>query len=95
MTRRQLLVAAAPVVAAAPLAKLALRGQRHADVGAHGDAGTGDGGPIGHAAMIGAEVPAPGGPNDLDALLYPPKPLPHHRVASASTRSWPPTGRSR
>jgi FtsP/CotA-like multicopper oxidase with cupredoxin domain len=26
----------------------------------------------GHEAMIGAGVPAPGGPNDLDSLLYPP-----------------------
>ena len=34
-------------------------------------------GPMGHAAMIGAEVPAPGGPNELDALLYPPKVLAH------------------
>ena len=30
---------------------------------------------LGHAAMIGSQAPAPGGPNDLDALLYPPKPL--------------------
>ena len=30
-----------------------------------------------HAAMTGHEVPALGGPRDLDALLYPPKPLPH------------------
>jgi FtsP/CotA-like multicopper oxidase with cupredoxin domain len=30
-----------------------------------------------HAAMIGDGAPAPGGPNDLDALLYPPRPLPH------------------
>jgi len=30
-----------------------------------------------HAAHIGAEVPAPGGPSDLDDLLYPPPPTPH------------------
>jgi manganese oxidase len=30
-----------------------------------------------HAAMVGGEVPAPGGPDSLDALLHPPKPLPH------------------
>lgn len=30
-----------------------------------------------HAAHIGAEVPAPGGPNDLDELLYPPPPTAH------------------
>jgi len=32
---------------------------------------------LGHAAMIGAEVPAPGGPHAQDAALFPPKPLPH------------------
>ena len=30
-----------------------------------------------HAAHIGSEVPAPGGPNDLDDLLNPPQALPH------------------
>ena len=29
------------------------------------------------AAMVGDEAPAPGGPNDLDDLLYPPKAQPH------------------
>jgi FtsP/CotA-like multicopper oxidase with cupredoxin domain len=71
-SRRKLLAGAAPVVAAAPLAKLAWpsgagagedqlavhRGREHAHAG--------------HAAMIGPQVPAPGGPHDLDALLYPP-----------------------
>jgi FtsP/CotA-like multicopper oxidase with cupredoxin domain len=32
---------------------------------------------LGHAAMIGAEVPAPGGPHVQDAALFPPEPLPH------------------
>ena len=32
---------------------------------------------MGHAAMIGETVPAPGGLNDLDALTYPPEALPH------------------
>ena len=32
---------------------------------------------MGHAAMIGDEAPAVGGPNDLDALLYPPPALPY------------------
>jgi manganese oxidase len=32
---------------------------------------------LGHAAMIGADVPAPGGPKDLDALLAPPPALPY------------------
>jgi len=31
----------------------------------------------GHAAMIGEGAPAVGGPNDLDALLHPPPPLPY------------------
>src|SRR5262245_18509400 len=77
LTRRQLLVAAGPVVAAAPLAKLAL-----ADVGeaapVHNHAGMAMiGAEAGDAAMIGDGVPAPGGPDDLAPLLVPPKPLPH------------------
>jgi FtsP/CotA-like multicopper oxidase with cupredoxin domain len=32
---------------------------------------------LGHAAMIGESVPAPGGPHDLDDLLTPPPALPH------------------
>ena len=68
VTRRQLLVAAAPVVAAGPLAKLALAETAEGDAAAAHPA-------MGHAAMIGRDALAPGGPNDLDALLYPPKPL--------------------
>ncbi len=73
ITRRQLLWGTAPLVAAAPLATLA---------GAHGGpdrpAARRQGRPAaGHAAMVGAEVPAPGGPHDLDRLLYPPPPLPY------------------
>jgi FtsP/CotA-like multicopper oxidase with cupredoxin domain len=75
-TRKQVLAGSLPFVAAAPLAKLAWpsaaqgsdrsathMGQNHAQMG--------------HAAMIGAEVPAPGGPHAQDAALLPPKPLPH------------------
>ncbi len=43
-------------------------------------------GAMGHAAMVGDEAPAVGGPSDLDALLYPPAALPTGRVGSASTR---------
>jgi FtsP/CotA-like multicopper oxidase with cupredoxin domain len=74
-TRKKLLAGAAPVVAAAPLAKLAWPGGAEADPSAvheghhHARAG--------HAAMIGDQVPAPGGPHKLDALLYPPAPQPH------------------
>jgi manganese oxidase len=80
VTRRQLLIAAAPAVAAAPLAKLALAGTTEAatppaHTGMAMDGMGHDG--MGHAAMIGGEVPAPGGPGDLAALLYPPKSLPH------------------
>src|SRR5215813_11023326 len=76
VTRRQLLVAAAPIAAAAPLARLALGETAKADP-PHASHAAMDHAAMGHAAMIGAEVPAPGEPHDLDALLYPPKPLPH------------------
>jgi manganese oxidase len=75
-TRKQLVAGTLPVVAAAPLAKLAWPssaqgGQPLAVHKGH------DHPRLGHAAMIGADVPAPGGPNDLDALLIPPQALPH------------------
>ena len=75
LTRRRLLVASVPIVASIPLFKLGL-----------GDASAQELTPLDedldphdhtHAAMIGAEVPAPGGPHDLDELLYPPPALPH------------------
>ena len=76
MTRRQLLVAAAPAVAAVPLAKLVLDKSAQA-AGPHvHHAGMVMDAPT-HAAMSGEEVPAPGGPNQLDALLHPPSALPH------------------
>jgi len=77
LSRRQLLVGAAPVVAAAPLVKLATAGAAEHD---HRQLATHEGqhhAVAGHAAMIGDEVPAPGGPNDLDHLLVPPPALPH------------------
>jgi FtsP/CotA-like multicopper oxidase with cupredoxin domain len=74
-TRRRLIAGAAPLVAAGPLAKLALAdGNDPAD---HTASGPGHMHASGHAAMIGAETPAAGGPDDLDALLYPPPPLAH------------------
>jgi manganese oxidase len=68
VSRRTLLCSAAPLVAAGPLAKLASA------------AGGGSGhehrhGNHGHAAMLGADVPAPGGPDALTALLRPPPAL--------------------
>jgi manganese oxidase len=76
-TRRKLLAGAAPVVAAAPLAKLAWPSGADAS-GDHLAVHEGhEHGRAGHAAMIGEAVPAPGEPHDLDALLYPPAALPH------------------
>jgi FtsP/CotA-like multicopper oxidase with cupredoxin domain len=77
VTRRQLLVAAAPAVAAVPLAKVALEtAQAAPEKPMHPGMAMGA---MGHAAMIGSEVPAPGGPDDLTHLLHPPKPLAHKR----------------
>jgi FtsP/CotA-like multicopper oxidase with cupredoxin domain len=76
-SRRKLLAGAAPVVAAAPLAKLAWP----SGAGATGDELAVHHGHeharAGHAAMIGDTVPAPGGPHALDKLLYPPPARPH------------------
>ena len=66
-----MIVASAPVVASVPLAGIALAGEREAT---HLP---GRSPHMGHAAMIGETVPAPGGPHDLDHLLYPPEPLPY------------------
>jgi len=64
LSRRKLLAGAAPLVAAPTLAKLGLDGNAEAAEHDHAHAG--------HAAMVGEGAPAVGGPNDLDALLYPP-----------------------
>jgi manganese oxidase len=74
VTRRQLLAGAAPAVAAVPLVKLALPGGDGERLAAHEGL---EHAALGHAAMVGPAVPAPGGPDDLDALLYPPPVLPH------------------
>jgi manganese oxidase len=75
LTRKQVLAGSLPIVAAAPLAKLAwpsaAHGERSATHLGH------DQPHAGHAAMIGAEVPAPGGPRDQDAVTIPPPALPH------------------
>ena len=48
------------------------------DHGAHRSTASHEGtAAMGHAAMIGDGAPAVGGPNDIDALLYPPPALPH------------------
>ena len=81
LTRRRLLCATAPLAAAPLGVKLALGGQAEAaghDHEAHrATAGHVETTASGHAAMIGEGAPAVGGPNDLDALLYPPEPRPH------------------
>ena len=74
-SRRRLLAGAVPLVAAGPLAKLAFaEGSQPEQLPSH--AGRGHAA-LGHASMVGAEVPAPGGPNDLDRLLEPPAVLSH------------------
>jgi FtsP/CotA-like multicopper oxidase with cupredoxin domain len=76
LTRKQVLAGSLPFVAAAPLAKLAwpsaARGSERSALHLGHDHSQ-----LGHAAMIGEEVPAPGGPHAQDEALYPPKPLPH------------------
>jgi FtsP/CotA-like multicopper oxidase with cupredoxin domain len=73
VTRRQLLAASVPVAAAVPLARFASASEaaEHSATHLHGNAH------LGHAAMFGDEVPAPGGPNDLDDLLIPQPALPY------------------
>ena len=68
-TRRRLIVGAAPLVAAGPLAKLAFAEGENEHLASHEGH---DHAALGHAAMIGEQAPAVGGPGDLDGLLYPP-----------------------
>ena len=89
LTRGKLLAAAAPLAAAPLVGKLAL--EAHAAPSTHDHSGHSHDrvpanhvhGSIGHAAMVGDEAPAVGGPNDLDELLYPPSATPYRpgRVA--------------
>jgi len=77
LTRKQVLAGSLPFVAAAPLAKLAWPTAAHGSERSAMHLGH-EHTHLGHAAMIGAEAPAPGGPHAQDDALYPPKPLPHH-----------------
>ena len=72
LSRRELLAGTVPLVAAPTLSKLVLDGQAAASdhVGHQGQGLT-------HAAMVGEAALAPGGPDDLNALLYPPRALAH------------------
>jgi len=71
-----MLIGAAPVVAAIPMAGMATLPAMGGASAARA-AGPSPEAHLGHAAMIGAEAPAPGGPADLDALLIPPPALPY------------------
>ena len=87
LTRRGLLVGAAPLVAAGPLARLVLDGEADAaDTGGRSHVHDHHYGATGHAAMLGEGVPAVGGPRDLDELIYPPpaKPYSPGRVSEHS-----------
>jgi manganese oxidase len=83
LTRRKLLAVATPLAAAPFVGKLVLEAQ--ANTGGHGHSihehvrtpASQIHGAVGHAAMVGEEVPAVGGPNDLDELLYPRAALPY------------------
>ena len=78
LTRKGLIAGAAPLMVAGPLAKLALADNSgehdHLQLASHEGHGHAT---QGHAAMIGEQAPAVGGARDLDALLYPPEPLPY------------------
>jgi FtsP/CotA-like multicopper oxidase with cupredoxin domain len=88
VSRRALLAGSAPVLAAGPLCKLTaaplLASSREATHLGH------DHPAAGHAAMIGPEVPAPGGPHELEPLLLPPAALPHQpgRVREYTLRAY-------
>ena len=78
-TRKGLLAGAAAGAATAPFVKVAWPTDAEADPSAthlghdHSHATSG------HAAMVGPDVPAPGGPSELDDLLLPPAARPHKR----------------
>src|ERR671923_1020838 len=76
LSRRKLLAGAAPLVAAPVVAKLGVSGDARA-AEQHASHAPGHSPEFSHAAMIGEEVPAVGGPHDLDPLLYPPQSHPH------------------
>ncbi len=71
MTRKRLLAGAAGAAAVIPASRLAWAADSPTSPHTHDHSNPG------HAAMIGEQVPAPGGPHDLDRLLEPPPVLPH------------------
>ena len=74
LSRRQLFARIAPLAVAAPFAGsvplIAARSRTSNEENAPTEVHSG------HASMIGPGVPAPGGPHDLDSLLFPPAALP-------------------
>ena len=76
LTRRQMLMGAAPALAAIPMAGLAV-GPSLVGAAPAAPTTTPSHSIAGHAAMIRDGVPAVGEAGDLDALLYPPAVLPH------------------
>jgi len=72
LSRRSLLCALPPVIAAGPFALVGSRATAAARQHPPHDHAA-----VGHAAMVGMETPAPGGPKDLESLLTPPPALPH------------------
>jgi FtsP/CotA-like multicopper oxidase with cupredoxin domain len=80
LTRRRLIAAAAPLVAAGPFVKSALADGSSPEAVEYSATHEGHDRPHateGHAAMIGEEVPAPDRNPAVDALLRPPAALPH------------------
>jgi FtsP/CotA-like multicopper oxidase with cupredoxin domain len=72
LSRRSLLCALPPFVAAGPFALVGSRAAAAVQQHPHHERTA-----VGHAAMVGMETPAPGGPRDLESLLTPPPALPH------------------
>ncbi len=77
LTRRQMLIGAAPAVAALPMAGLAVAPSLLGTAPPASAAPPPAGAHPGHAAMIGEAVPAVGREGDLDHLLRPPPALPY------------------
>jgi FtsP/CotA-like multicopper oxidase with cupredoxin domain len=77
-SRRKLVAGAAPLLVAAPFGASQLMRSGDARAEDRNASHKGHEHPaLGHAAMIGENVPAVGGPRDLDSLLYPPEALEH------------------
>jgi FtsP/CotA-like multicopper oxidase with cupredoxin domain len=76
VTRKQLVAGVAPLVCATPLAR-SLLSHDHEPTRSPQTHAPGHRPTAGHAAMVGSQVPAPGGPHALDALTYPPPALAH------------------